>query len=126
MATGNAVDFKWYTYVDNNGQNWSMKVDKTWGDNAESGFTAHNAGFPAWPEGGFYRCRKAVFQDPVSGRTTTRRCGSATSPALTPGGSYDIPVRGAGGLLAVTSLEPITERRPRSGAIISKAEPITV
>ena len=125
MASGNAVDYKWYRYVDDNGANWSIRTDKSWGDAGGSGMAAHNAADPVFPRSHFYRTRKAVLQDAVSGRTTKRVLGASGAAAGVPGATVTTVARGAGGTYTLTSLGTISERLPHHGTIISKAEPVT-
>jgi hypothetical protein len=126
MATGNAVDFGWFRYTDDGGQFWAMKVDKDWGASGQSGLQAFNAADPAWPKSQRYRPRKAILQDLVSGRRTSRVLGTAGAAAGVAGTTVSGFVRGAGGTVPYTSLGIQAERRPKTGAIISKPEPVTV
>lgn len=124
MATGEAVDFKWYRYTADDGSFWGVKVDKTWGDDADSGLAARNAADPVWP-GGRYRLRKAIMQDAVSSRSTSRVLGTAGAAGGVAGFTQTTKVRGSAGDLTLTTIGIQPERRPRSRAIISKPEPIT-
>ena len=126
MPTGNAVDFGYFRYTDDNGNFWAVKVDKDWGGLAASGLAAHNAADPAWPTSGRYRTRKVVLQDTTSGRTTRRILGTSGAAAGVPGATVATVARGAGGVYTLTSLGIEAERKPKHGTIISKAEPITV
>jgi hypothetical protein len=125
MATGNAVDFKWYQYTADDASTWSYKTDKTWGDNAASGMGAFSAADPVWPKGARYRARQVVLQDLVSGRRTLRVLGTAAATAGVSGATVTAPVRGAAGTVTLTSLGIQGEKRPRASTIISKPEPIT-
>jgi len=125
MPTGDAVDFKWYRYTANDGSFWAIKVDKLWGDDADSGLAAANAADPVWPKSSNYSPRKVIFQDLVSSRTTSRVLGTAAAAAGVPGFTQTTPVRGASGVLTLTSLGIQGEKRPKQHAIISKPEPIT-
>jgi hypothetical protein len=125
MATGNAVDFKWYRYTDDEGNHWSVKVDKSWGDDAGSGLAAFNAADPPFPRSGRYRPRQVVLQDLVSARRTLRVLGTTAAAYGVRGATVLSPVRGASGTVTLTSQGILGERFPRTGAIISKPEPIT-
>lgn len=126
MPTGEAVDFAWYRYTCDDGTFRAMKVDKTWGADADSGFTAFNAADAAVTRGGSFRPRQIVLQDAVSTRTTTRVVGAADAAAwTTPGFTQTVGVRGAGGALTMTKIANVGERIRRPRAIVSKPEPIT-
>lgn len=125
MATGEAVDFKWYRYTADDGSFWAVKVDKTWGDDADSGLAARNAADPVWPRAKHYRLRKAIMQDAVSTRTTARVLGTAAAAGGVAGFTQTVKVRGSAGDLTLTTIGVQGERRPHQRAIISKPEPIT-
>jgi len=125
MAVGEAVDFKWYRYTDDNGDFWAVKVDKTWGDDADSGLAARNAADPVWPRSKNYRLRKAIMEDSVSSRVTTRVLGTAAAAGGVAGFTQLTKVRGSAGDLTLTTIGLQPEKRPKSHAIISKPEPIT-
>jgi hypothetical protein len=123
MPAGNAKDFAYFRYVDDVGGNWAMRADKDWGGLAASGLAAFNAADPAWPRSARYRARKVLLIDPVSGRKTSRPIGP-TATIRVAGQTVDTVVFGAAGVVTLTSQGFVPERRPHTGAIISKAEPI--
>lgn len=126
MATGNAVDFKYYQYTADDGTTWSVKVDKTWGDNAAAGFGAMDPADPVFPRTGRYRPRQVRLQDMVSTRTTQRVVGSNAVDLWTvKGETVTSVVRGAAGTVTLTKIGKIDERIPTGLAITSKAEPVT-
>ncbi len=125
MATGDAIDFGWFRYEDDNGNNWAVKTDKTWGALGDSGFAAFNAADPAWPKTGRYRVRRVQLQDPVSTRITRRPLGTLAAAAGVRGATVATKARGATGTYTLTSQGIIGERQPKTGTIASKAEPIT-
>lgn len=121
-----AVDFKWYRYVADDGSNIALKTDKTWGDDADSGFTAFNAADPAITPGPSFRPRAIQMQDLVSGRVTKWPVGSATATAWTTSGyTQTRPVRGGAGTVTFTKIGNIGERIRRPRTIVSKPEPIS-
>lgn len=125
MPTGNAIDFVYRRYTANDGSFWSVKVDTDWGTNAASGLAAFNAADPAWPRSARYRTRKVILQDLVSGRKTMRTLGTSAAAAGVAGATVDVAVRGASGVLTLTSLGQQAEKRPHVGAITAHPEPIT-
>ena len=125
MAVGNAVDFAWFRYTDDIGGHWSVKTDKDWGALAAAGFAAFNNADPAFPKTGRYRVRRVQLQDPVSTRITRRPIGSTGATIAVDGATVDVVVKRATGVVTLTSQGVIPERRPKKGAITSKAEPIT-
>lgn len=127
MPTGEAVDFQWYRYTDDNGNFWAVKVDKTWGDDADSGLDPFNAADPAITRGRGFQPRGIILQDLVSTRTTFRVVGATDATAwTTPGFTQTVPVRGASGTLTLTKIQNVGEKIRRPRAIANKAEPITV
>lgn len=125
MATGNAIDYVWKRYTDDNGGFWSVRVDSDWGGNGDSGLASYNAADPAFPSGNFYRKRKVALQDLVSGRKTTRVLGTVDADAGVRGATVTTVARGAGGTYTLTSQGTIPERKPKTGTIIHKSEPVT-
>ncbi len=125
MATGNAVDFEWFRYTDEGGGHWAVKTDKDWGALAAAGFSAFNAADPVFPKTGRYRVRRVQLQDPVSTRITRRPIGAAAATVGVAGATVDVVVKGATGVVTLTSQGIIGERKPKTGVIASKAEPIT-
>lgn len=125
MPTGNAIDFVYRRYTADDGSHWSVKVDSDWAADGSSGLAAFNAADPLWPSGGRYRTRKVLLQDLVSGRKTTRVLGTAAATAGVPGATVATIARGASGAYTLTSQGIMPERRPHTGTIIHKAEPVT-
>lgn len=122
-----AVDFKWYRYVDDNGNFWAIKLDKTWGDDADSGMAAFNAADPAMPRNARFQPRTITLQDLVSSRKTNRVVGSVAAAAWTNAAfTQTTPVRGQNGTLLLTKIKNNGEKIPHGAAIVSKPEPITV
>lgn len=127
MAVGEAVDYKWYRYTADDGTFFAVKVDKTWGDDGDSGLGAYNVADPAITRGRGFQPRGIVLQDTVTGRTTFRVVGTATATAWTTSGfTQTVPVRGAGGTLTMTKIQNVGEKIRRPRTIINKAEPTTV
>lgn len=126
MPSGDAVDFKYYQYTDDSGGTWSVKVDKTWGDNVDADFAAHSTGDVVMPRSSRFRPRTIVLQDLTSGRKTTRVVGSLTADAWT-----DNPYtttgkfRGLAGAVTLTKIDQRGEHLPRSRTINSMPEPST-
>lgn len=122
---GDAVDFKYYQYVDDAGGTWGIKQDKTWGDDADAGFGASDPADPVMVAAPSLRPREILLQDLVSGRKTTRVVGDVTAAAWTTAGyTTTINFRGlAAGVLA-TKISQRGEhiRRPRT--INNMPEPV--
>lgn len=121
-----AVDFKWYRYTADDGTFWAIKVDKTWGDDADSGLGAFNAADPAvTPHPGF-RPRTVTLMDLVSSRVTQRIVGTTTALAWTTSGyAQAVPVRGGAGTVTLTKIRNNGEQIRRPRTIVSKPEPIS-
>jgi hypothetical protein len=121
-----AVDFKWYRYEADDGTFYALKVDKTWGDDADSGFAAFNAADAAVTPGPGFRPRSVTLQDLVSGRTTRRYVGAPDATAWTTSGfTQAVPVRGGAGTVTLTKIGNNGERIRRPRTIINKPEPIS-
>jgi hypothetical protein len=121
-----AVDFKWYRYTADDGSFFALKVDKTWGDDADSGFAAFNAADPAITPNPSFRPRTITMQDLVSGRVTRLPVGTTTATAWTTSGyTTDRPVRGGAGTVEYTKIANNGERIRRPRTIINKPEPIS-
>lgn len=121
-----AVDFKWYRYEADDGTFFAVKVDKTWGDDADAGFAAYNAADPAISPGRGFKPRTITLQDPVSTRTTTRVVGAPDAAAWTTSGfTQAVPVRGGAGTVTLTKIANNGEKIRRARAILSKPEPIS-
>lgn len=126
MPVGNAVDFKWYRYTCDDGTFRAVKVDKTWGDDADSGLAAFNAADAAVTPNPSFRPRAVRMQDPVSTRISSLIVGSATAAAWTTAGFQQTrAVRGAGGTVTMTKIGNVGEKIRRPQAINSKPEPDT-
>lgn len=121
-----AVDFKWYRYEADDGTFWAIKVDKTWGDDADAGFAAYNAADPAVSPHPGFQPRAIILQDPVSTRTTRRIVGAPDATAWTTSGfTQAVPVRGGAGTVTLTKIQNVGEKIRRPRAIVSKPEPIS-
>lgn len=119
-----AVDFKYYQYTADDGSTWSVKVDKTWGDDADAGFGAADAADPVMVNSPALRPRTIQLQDPTSARQTSRVVGSLTADAWTTAG-YTTTVNFRGLATGVTA-EKIGQRGEhirRKRTIVSKPEP---
>lgn len=125
MPTGDATDFAYFDYTDDTGAHWQVKTDKDWGALAASGLAARDATKPVFPHSPRWRTRKAILQDAVSGRTTSRPTGTVAATANTPGTAIDIKVRGASGVVTYSSIGMQPEKRPKAHAITSHPEPVT-
>lgn len=125
MATGNAIDYGWFRYTDDQGGHWAVKSDKDWGANAASGLATFNAADVPFPNTGRYRVRRVQLIDPVSTRITRRPLGTLAASAGVRGATITTAARGATGTYTLTSQGIIGERIPKTGPIASKAEPIT-
>lgn len=82
----NQKNRQWYRYTDNKARNWSMLVDKEWGDNAASGLSAFNANDPPFgPTTRLHRPRRVMYRDPETFRTVVNVVGTAAALASLPG-----------------------------------------
>jgi len=70
-------NFQYFRYTDDDGGHWSVKIEKEWGEDTDSGFAAFNAADPILK---VKDCRNVRFFDPNTGRTTVRAIGNTTSP----------------------------------------------
>lgn len=121
-----AIDFKWYRYTADDGSFIALKVNKTWGDDADSGFEAYNAADPAITPGPAFRPRSIVMQDAVSGRVTKWPVGASDATAWTTSGfTQTTVVRGGVGTLTLTKIQNVGEKIRRPRTIISKPEPVS-
>jgi hypothetical protein len=126
MPSGDAVDYKWFRYTQNDGTFRSVKVDKTWGDDADSGFAAFNVADPVLMVSGTEHPRYVMMQDPATGRKKKLPCGTKDATAFTdPAFTQTTKYRGLAGAVTLAAIYTRDEiiRRPR--AIISAAEPST-
>lgn len=128
MPTGNAIDFKWYRYVSNDGRNFAVKVDKTWGDDGDSGLAAFNTADPVLEvSGARSRPRKVVLVDLLTGRTIERVVGTvAAFNAITGSFTLDVNEPGLAGVVTYSYKAKRDERIAGPGNIVSKPEPSTV
>ena len=126
MPTGNAVDYKWYQYTCDDGTFRSVKVDKTWGDDADSGFGAFDAADPVLYVSTFEHPRFVMMQDPATGRKKKLYCGTNTATAFTtPGFTQTTNYRGLAGTVTLSAIYTRGEVLRRPKAIINMAEPST-
>lgn len=126
MPTSNMTDFKWYRYTDDDGNFWSVKADKTWGDNAESGLAAFNDADPVFIKSRAHHPRYIELIEPATGRTTTRVVGTLAADAWSEAGyTLAIPVRGLATTVTFNRARKVREaiRQPRT--IVSKDEVVT-
>lgn len=122
---GDAVDFKYYKYTDDEAGTWSIKQDKSWGDDADAGFAAHSTADPVMVRSPALRPRVVILQDLVSGRKTERVCGSPTATAWTTAGyTTTINFRGLAAGVVVTKIDKRGEHIRRSRTINSMPEPV--
>lgn len=126
MPSGDAVDFIYKQYTDDEGGTWSLKVDKTWGNHADADFGAFDPADPVMVKSPSLRPRMIFLQDPVTGRQTSRVCGSPTATAWTTAGYTSVQkFRGLAGTVAVTKYDKRGEHIRRGRAIVSLVEPST-
>lgn len=119
-----AVDFKYYQYTDDVGGTWSVKQDKTWGDNADAGFGAADQADPVMVASPSLRPRTIILQDPDSARMTSRVVGSVTADAWTTAGyTTTINFRGLAAGVVASKVDQRGEHIRRKRTIISKPEP---
>lgn len=121
---GDAVDYKYYQYTDDTGGTWSVKQDKTWGDDADAGFSAADTSDPTMVASPSLRPRSITLQDLVSGRKTTRVVGDVTATAWTTAGyTTTINFRGLAAAVVATKIDQRGEHIRRSRTINSMPEP---
>lgn len=121
---GDAVDFKYYQYTDDVGDTWSVKQDKTWGDDADSGFAAAAATDPVMVKSPALRPRQILLQDPGSARITSRVVGSVSAAAwTTPGYTTTINFRGLAAGVVAEKIDQRGEHIRRKRTISNKPEP---
>jgi hypothetical protein len=125
MATGAGVDFTYAQYTADDGTTWSVRVLNEWAADGDSGLGAFDAADPVWPTSPRMKTRKAVLQDLVSGRRTTRIAGTTTADCLTRGNTTVTFARGAAGSYTLTTIGTQPEKRPGAATITHKPEPIT-
>lgn len=121
---GDAVDYKWYQYLDDEGGTWAIKQDKTWGDDADAGFSAYDTADPPMTKSPSLRPRAILLQDPTSARITSRVCGSPTATAWTTAGyTTTINFRGLAAGVVATKIDKRGEHIRRARSIYNKPEP---
>lgn len=127
MPTGNAVDFKWYQYTCNDGTTRSVKVNKTWGDDADSALSAFDAADPVIEVSGSREHPRFVqVVDLLTGRTKRLVIGTlAAYNAIDSTFTQTFAEPGLAGAVTYSYAGKIDERRKRVGNIVSKPEPST-
>lgn len=77
---------QWFQYTDGLGRTWAVKVDKNWGNNADSGLVAYGGGGPAlgsdlpFPVNSRRsRLRQGVYKLEAGGTSTNTTVGFATT-----------------------------------------------
>ena len=126
VGAANAVDFRWYRYTRDDGGFFAVKVDRTWGDDADAGFGAFNTADAAPTPGPSFQPRTVTLQDTVTGRITRRVVGATTATAWTTAGfTQTVPVRGQDGTVTMTKIQNNGEHIRRPRAITNKSEPVT-
>lgn len=121
-----AIDFKWFRYECDDGTFRALKVNKSWGDDADSGFAAYNTADAAVTPGPSFQPRAIMMQDGVSGRVTKWTVGQPDATAwTTPGFTQTTVVRGGTGTITLVKIANVGERIRRPRTIISKPEPIS-
>lgn len=119
-----AVDFQYYQYTDNFGNKWSVKTDKTWGDNADADFSAYDTADPVMVASPSLRPRTILLQDPTSARVTRRVVGTTTATAWS-SSSYTTTVkfRGLATGVVCQKIDQRDEKIRKPRTIYSKPEP---
>lgn len=122
---GDAVDFQYYQYTADDGSTWSVKVDKTWGDDADAGFGPPSSTDPVMVRSPALRPRQITLQDLTSTRITTRVVGDPTATAWTTAGyTTTINFRGLAAGVVATKIDQRGEHIRRRRAIDNKPEPV--
>lgn len=71
------IEYKLYQYTDDDTRTWTVRCDKTWGDNAESGLGTANDADPRFSYfSRRYHPRYIILSDVTTGRKTRRVCGT--------------------------------------------------
>lgn len=120
-----AIDYKYYQYEDSFGNFWSIKQDKSWGDNADAGFQAAQKADPVMVKSPSLRPRMIYLQDPTSGRVTTRVVATTTATAWSnPSYTTTVKFRGLATGVTCEKFDQRDEhiRKPRT--IYNKPEPV--
>lgn len=120
-VTGAGIDFQWFRYTDaaSPANHWAVRVDKAWGTNVASGFSAFVATDPVWPRTRRYRERGVIGVDPISTRKTTLKVGSPTATVYAKGQTFTRFVRGLEDPITFTVTKLIPEVQPASNPNIN-------
>lgn len=121
----NQVQYGLFQYTDELSRRWTIRCDREWGANPDSGLGAwspRDARFGYFSKR--YHPRYAILQDPVTGRVTRRICGTNDCMAYAganAGGvagvgndryELSIPVMGGGGNVTYQRIDQYPENRP--------------
>lgn len=113
-------NFKLYRYVDNLGNNHSLRVDTTVGDDADYGFAAYNAADPLWVRTPRNYPRTVTLMDPVTHRTVTRPVGTEAAAAWLPAAfASDIFFPGKADPVEYVRVRSREERRANKNQIVN-------
>lgn len=122
---GDAVDFGYYQYQDAFGNTWSVKVDKTWGANPDSGFVPGDPGDPVMVPSPALRPRRIFLQDPTSTRITSRVVATTTATAWSSTAySTTVNFRGLAAGVLCAKIDQRDEHIRKLKYITSKPEPV--
>lgn len=120
-----AVDYAYYIYTDNEGNQYSLKQDKTWGANPDSGFSAAVGGERVLVKSPATRPREIVLQDPISSRITSRAVATVTATAWTTGNyTTTVKFRGLATGVVMTKVDTRDEHIRKTRFPYSKPEPV--
>jgi len=127
MPTGDAVSWKWYQYEDDDGGNWSVRVDKTWGDDADSGLAAFDTADPVLNVSGKRsHPRFVILIDLLTGRTKRKVVGTpAAMAAITGSFTQTFKEPGLAGNVTYSFKAKVKERIQTPGGIYNMPEPST-
>src|ERR1051325_1525537 len=114
MAATN-VQFGLFTYTDDGGVSWTVRCDKAWGNNADSGLTAFAADQPRMEyKSKRYHPRYAILTDLTTGRSTRRICGTTACDAWAEAGyTTTIGEPGLAGAVTYTRTGRYAEHKPQ-------------
>jgi hypothetical protein len=121
----------WFRYTDNAGGHWSMKVQKSWGESADSGFAAFNVADPVFPMHDSRNRPRAILcqnQNGILGagptfRTTKVRVGSSAATAWTTDYTFVSSAKGIAGPVDYKRIGQQEEHILRAHSIVSLPEP---
>ena len=120
-----AVDYAYYIYTDATGHQYSVKQDKTWGANSDSGFSAATGGERVLVKSPGTRPREIILQDPVSGRITSRVVATTTAAAWTTAGyTLSVKFRGLATGVTMNKVDQRDEHIRKTRFPTSHAEPV--